>query len=150
MFDESLILQPIVLMSVNRTEERPPMTHRLTLIVTLAGFGFIGLSQPGYSETRLLTLDSDSSATGDSPLPARRVPSEGNDFVAAQMPYAANSFALTSGGSNGDPGTTNQVNQPDPGNAALEASRVAEPPRSRLRSFLSSIIQFGAAASVSR
>ncbi len=126
------------------------MTHRLTLIVTLAGFGFIGLSQPGYSETRLLTLDSDTSATGDSPLPARRVPSEGNDFVSAQTPYAANSFALTSGGSNADPGTTNQVNQPDPGNAALEASRVAEPPRSRLRSFLSAIIQFGAAASVSR
>ena len=91
------------------------MAQQLTLIVTLAGFGFLGLSQPGYSETRLLTLDSDSSATGDSPLPARRVPSEGNDFVAARSPDAANSFALTSGGSNGDPRTANQVNQPDPG-----------------------------------
>ena len=123
------------------------MAQRLALIVTLAGFGFLGLSQPGYCETRPLTLDSDFSATGDSPLPARRVPSEGNDFVAAQTASAANSPALSSGGSNGDPGAANQVNQPDPGNAALEASRVAEPPQSGLRSFLSAFIQLGAAAS---
>ncbi len=126
------------------------MTHRLTLIVTLAGFGFLGLPQPGYSETRLLTLNSDSSSTGDTPLLARRAPPEGNDFVGAQTPGAANSLAPTSGGSNGDPGTANQVNQPDPGNAALEASRVAEPPQSRLRSFLSAFIEFGAAASSNR
>jgi hypothetical protein len=126
------------------------MTQRLTLIVTLTGFGFIGLSQPGYSETRLLTLDSSSSATGDSPLPARRAPPEGNDFIAAQSPDAANSFALTGGGSNGDPGTANQVNQPDPGNAALEASRVAGPPQSRLKSLFSAFIEFGAAASANR
>jgi hypothetical protein len=128
------------------------MTQRLTLtMVALAGFGFLGVPQSGYSETRLLTLGSDSSSTGDSPFLARRVPSsEGNDFVAAQTPSAANSFALTGGGSNAEPGTVSQLNQTDPGNAALEASRVAEPPQSRFRSFFSAFIEFGAAASVKR
>jgi hypothetical protein len=124
------------------------MTHRLTFMtVALAGFGFLGVPQSGYSETRLLTLGAESFSTGDSPVLARRLPPDGNDFVAAQTPSAANSLALTSGGSNGDPGTVNQVNQTDPGNAALEASRVAEPPQSRLRRFFSAFIEFGAAAS---
>jgi hypothetical protein len=127
------------------------MTQRLTLTITaLAGFGFLGVPQPGYSETRLLTLGFDSSSTGDSPFLARRAPPEGNDFVAAQTPSAANSLALTSGGSNGDPGAVSQVNQTDPGNAALEASRVAGPPQSRLKSFFSALIEFGAAASANR
>jgi hypothetical protein len=126
------------------------MTQRLTLTMgTLVGFGFLGLPQSGYSETRLLTLGAESSST-ESPFLARRVPPDGNDFAAAQTPNAANSFALTSGGSNGDPGTVSQINQTDPWNAALEASRVAEPPQSGLRRFLSAFIQFGAAASTSR
>ena len=127
------------------------MTHQLTLTtVALAGFGFFGVPQSGYSETRLLTLGSESYSTGDPPFLARRVPPEGYDLVAAQTASAANSLALTSGGSNGDPGTVNQINQTDPGNAALEASRVAEPPQSGLRRFFSAFIQFGAAASTSR
>jgi hypothetical protein len=123
------------------------MTQRLTLtVIALTGFGFIGVSQSGYCETRLLTLGSESSLAGDSTGLAKRVPPDGNDLVAAQAPGATNLLALTTG-SNGDPGTVNQVNQTDPGNAALEASRVAEPPQSRLRSFFSAFIEFGAAAS---
>jgi hypothetical protein len=127
------------------------MTQRLTLtIVVLAGFGFLGIPQSGYSETRLLTLGSDSSPAGDSLFLAKRAPPEGNDLVASQTPSAANSLAPTGDGANGDPGTVNQVNQTDPGNPALEASRVAGPPQSRLKSFFSAFIEFGAAASSKR
>ena len=124
------------------------MIQRRTLtIVALAGFGFIGIPQPGYSETQFLTLGSNSSRTAIRRSSARRAPPEANDFVAAQTPSAANSPAPTGGGSNGDPGTASPVNQTDPGNAALAASRVAGPPQSRLRSFFSALIEFGAAAS---
>ena len=120
------------------------------MILALAGFGFLGVPQSGHAETRLLTLGSDASSTVDSLFLARRGPPEGNDFVAPQTPSSANSLALSISGPNGDPGAVSQVNQTDPGNGAIEASRVAGPPQSRLRSFLSAFIQFGAAAATKR
>jgi len=118
------------------------MTQRLTLtIVALTGFGFLGVPQSGYSETQVLTLGSDPSPTGDSPFQPSQAPPEANDVVAS----AVNSSALI-GGSNAEPGGVNQVNPTNPGNAALDASRVASPPQSRLKNFFSAFIQFGAAA----
>ncbi len=131
------------------------MTIRLNLaVIGLAGVGILGLPQVGFAETKSLTDNPDvaSEVPESTPFDGRTpqfgvVLSEGKDVGAP--PPTAIAPAVDDSGSKPQPdagGDMASIVQSAPENAGLDdPSRVAAPPQSRLRQFLSVLIQLDSA-----
>ena len=128
------------------------MTIRLILaVIGLTGVGFLGLPQAGFAETKPLTNNADlasdmseGTAFDDRTSQFGVVLSDKDAAPTAIAPIADDSRSKSSSGVGSDMAS---IIENVPENAGLDdPSRVAEPPQSPLRQFLSALIQLGLAS----